>query len=226
MSNGLSKGGIRFLLAPLLFVTVAAAGNTAYADIIGVYQPSPFTGPYIGVQGGYGVTGVDIDFDIAGVQGETDDNEHGFSFGGYAGYSGVVDRLFGGVEIDGSLSTVEWNDSANGVRTTLEQDFTIGVSGLVGFLLRPNLLFYGRLGYVYTEFNAEATDGTITESDEEGFDGFRVGAGLDFAFIENLSARAEYSYTNYEDMEVTAGGDSVSFSPYEHLVRAGVAYRF
>ena len=210
------------VLPSLLLISGIVCG-AAEADL---YDPSPFTGPYIGLQAGYGITEVEVDFDIGGVEGTGDEDEGGFNGGVYGGYSGVTGQLFGGVELEASLSSAEFEDTSGGISSILDQEFSLGASALVGFLPQRDLLLYGRLGYVYTEVEARVSDGINSASEDEGFHGIRVGAGVDFAFSEHVSARAEYTYTDYEGRRFSSGADSVSFSPWEHLTRAGIAYRF
>lgn len=60
--------------------------------------------------------------------------------------------------------------------------------------------------------------------------GWTVGAGLDYAFSDNLFARLEYRYVDFAGFTdvVAFGRNTMAFSndPNEHLVHVGIAYKF
>jgi outer membrane immunogenic protein len=60
-------------------------------------------------------------------------------------------------------------------------------------------------------------------------DGYTVGAGLEYLFAPNWSAKAEYQYYNFGNTTLTtAPVDAVGarFRNDEHSVKVGVNYRF
>ena len=60
-------------------------------------------------------------------------------------------------------------------------------------------------------------------------DGWTVGAGLEYMFAPNWSAKAEYQYYNFGKTSFTSGpADIVGVSSRndEHTVKVGVNYRF
>jgi outer membrane immunogenic protein len=60
-------------------------------------------------------------------------------------------------------------------------------------------------------------------------DGYTVGAGLEYMFAPNWSAKAEYQYYNFGNTTITAGPAPVvgaRFRDDEHSVKVGVNYRF
>ena len=60
-------------------------------------------------------------------------------------------------------------------------------------------------------------------------DGYTVGAGLEYLFAPNWSAKAEYQYYNFGNTTITSGpADTVGarFRNDEHSVKLGVNYRF
>jgi len=57
--------------------------------------------------------------------------------------------------------------------------------------------------------------------------GYTVGAGLEYLFAPNWSAKLEYQYYNFGSTTVTVPPTSVvSYRPDEHTVKLGVNYRF
>jgi outer membrane immunogenic protein len=60
-------------------------------------------------------------------------------------------------------------------------------------------------------------------------DGYTVGAGLEYLFAPNWSAKAEYQYYNFGNTTVQTGpADTLGtrFRNDEHSVKVGVNYRF
>src|SRR5439155_1018208 len=60
-------------------------------------------------------------------------------------------------------------------------------------------------------------------------DGYTVGAGLEYMFAPNWSARAEYQYYNFGTTTFTSGPAPIVGSHFrddEHTVKVGVNYRF
>jgi outer membrane immunogenic protein len=209
-------------IAAAVYVLFPLGEHTALGQI---YDPSPFTGFYIGLQGGYSITNVDVEVTDAGGTASDDLDIDGFTGGLYGGYSAVTGRLFGGIEAEGSLSAAEYDTGVDGFRYEAEQRWTLGVSALAGVLARDDVLVYGRLGYVATNFEETLSGGGFRLSADETLDGLRVGGGVDVALNERTSVRAEYTYTDYEDQSSSDSGVVVEVSPGEHLFRVGVAYR-
>jgi outer membrane immunogenic protein len=60
-------------------------------------------------------------------------------------------------------------------------------------------------------------------------DGYTVGAGLEYMFAPNWSAKVEYQYYNFGNTTFTTGPADVigtRFRDDEHTVKAGINYRF
>src|SRR6266403_4847280 len=106
------------------------------------------------------------------------------------------------------------------------------VTGRVGYTWGPALL-YAKGGYAWRDNNnigvsvagvpaAFTTDGTRK-------DGYTVGAGLEYMFAPNWSAKAEYQYYNFGSTTFTGGPSEIvgtRFRDDEHTVKVGVNYRF
>ncbi len=219
----ISPGTARSLATATAILAVLPFPNhTALAQI---YDDSPFTGFYIGLQGGYSVTRVDIEVADAGGTVSDDLDIDGFTGGLYGGYSGVTGRLFGGLEAEASLSAAEYDTALGGFRYEARQNWTLGASALVGVLARDDILVYGRLGYVAANFEETLSGPGFRLSGDETLDGLRVGGGVDVAVNERTSVRAEYTFTDYEDLTSGDADASTRVGPMEHLFRIGVAFR-
>ena len=98
----------------------------------------------------------------------------------------------------------------------------------MGAVVADNLLLYGRLGWIRTNIEAEAQVsiigvGSASGSDDEDFDGFRFGGGVEGKFSDNIGVRGEYTYTIYDDPFDFSG---VEVDLDQHLFRVGAAYYF
>lgn len=106
------------------------------------------------------------------------------------------------------------------------------VTGRLGYTWGPALL-YAKGGYAWREGNNIAmTNAGVPQAfttSGNSKDGYTVGAGLEYLFAPNWSAKAEYQYYNFGNTTVTAGpADTVGarFRNDEHTVKVGVNYRF
>ena len=182
-------------------------------------QTSPFEGFYVGGQAGY--SSVDLD----GL--ETLDGVGGGGFIGYSSsFGGSMGGLLGAIEAEGGYDGASSSVTTPAIPPfipagTVEFDFTTtyGISGLIGYVIDDSYLIYGRVGWVRSTFETTVNiPGFITTSLEDDGDGFRIGGGAEMFVAENISARAEYTYTAYN----VEGGGSID----QHLVRVGAAYHF
>ena len=106
------------------------------------------------------------------------------------------------------------------------------VTGRLGYTWGPALV-YAKGGYAWREGNTLGmTIGGVPQAfatSGNSKDGYTVGAGLEYLFAPNWSAKAEYQYYNFGNTTVTAGpADTLGarFRNDEHSVKVGVNYRF
>src|SRR5947199_5615839 len=106
------------------------------------------------------------------------------------------------------------------------------VTGRLGYTWGPALV-YGKGGYAWRDNPnigvtvAGVPAGFTTDATHK--DGYTVGAGLEYMFAPNWSAKAEYQYYNFGTTTFTAAPADVvgtSFRNDEHTVKVGVNYRF
>jgi outer membrane immunogenic protein len=105
-------------------------------------------------------------------------------------------------------------------------------TGRVGYTWGPALL-YAKGGYAWRDNNnigvsvGGAPAAFTTDGNRK--DGYIVGAGLEYMFAPNWSAKAEYQYYNFGNTTLTSGPADVvgtRFRDDEHTVKVGVNYRF
>jgi outer membrane immunogenic protein len=196
------------------------------------------------------VTTVDLDgdglADVAAVDngffGNDDDND-GFVGGAHAGYNFQFGSIVLGAEADieatgigggREFAFVDRFGNTYTVNSGNDIDWQGSVRGRVGFAF-DRALIYATGGLAFADFagNGETFTGpfgTFFGSRDDGVEwGWTLGAGVEYAFTNNLTTRVEYRYTNFErggnrfnEVAFSSGGDDVDF----HTVRAGVSYKF
>src|ERR1700751_3894148 len=207
---------------------LALAGTAAAADLsASAYYRAPvpyavplftWTGFYLGLNGG-GAFGSST-WDTAGSI-----NTSGGLVGGAIGYNYQISHFVVGAEAD-----IDWA-SISGTNTTpacpagckTGDSWLSTVRGRVGYAADRFLPFVtggAALG------NINATTAGLTTSATNA--GWTLGAGLEFSFSPNWSAKAEYLYVNLGKFNCGfncgAPTDNVSFSA--NIVRGGINYRF
>lgn len=193
---------------------------------------SIFDGAYVGAQIGLGSTSVDVDYD-RGTTGNTswseNDSETGLNGGIFFGYGQeLYNKFWLGAELAYSKSNADDKGTISGIDYKIEQNETQELAIRPGYLIQPETLIYGRLGWVRTNFESSATDRTTSFSADDNFNGIRLGVGAEHALKDNFSIRLEASYTNYKDDSYTNSTtqEKVSYDLDEKLIRIGIAYRF
>jgi outer membrane immunogenic protein len=106
------------------------------------------------------------------------------------------------------------------------------VTGRVGYTWGPALL-YAKGGFAWRDNNNIGVSvGGVPAAfttDSTRKDGYTVGAGLEYMFAPNWSAKAEYQYYNFGSTTFTSGPAPIvgaRFRDDEHTVKVGVNYRF
>jgi outer membrane immunogenic protein len=186
-------------------------------------------------------------------------NWTGFYIGGhlggaFAGSSNLVGsdgRFLGGVQggydyqfapnwVVGVEAQYSWLGNGNNgavfpgnvlVNSTTEQ---LGsVTGRIGYTWGAPVLLYTKGGFAWRDGGnlGVSVGGVPTAFTTSGNqrDGFTVGAGLEYLFAPNWSAKAEYQYYNFGNTTFTTGPAALvgaRFRDDEHTVKAGLNYRF
>jgi len=119
-----------------------------------------------------------------------------------------------------------------GTLVTGNTDQIGSVTGRFGYTWGPTLL-YAKGGYAWRDNNnITASVGGVPAAfttDANHKDGYTVGAGLEYMFAPNWSAKAEYQYYNFGKTTFTSGPADIvgaSFRNDEHTVKLGINYRF
>jgi outer membrane immunogenic protein len=149
----------------------------------------------------------------------------------------------------GAINIGGWGGEA-GVRVTTEMGDTWSIGARLGYLINQRTLVYALGGYSEAEFSLKGTlqgDSDLTgpfgpysvSTGKEWRSGYFVGGGLETMLAENLSAKLEYRYAQYDGGSFETddtfsvdgvegaifGGASMS-DPDVHSIRAALSWRF
>ena len=177
-----------------------------------------FDGPHAGVQGGWEQADVNNpDTDLGPVA--IDDDRQSFTGGWFVGYDQqVAPRIVLGVEGGMDVSTDDAVETTSGAGfVSIDPEWSIDLTTRAGYLLDPTTLAYVRGGYANARVETRVSDGMTLLSETDNRHGWLLGAGIEREFLQNISARLEYRYSDFSE------GDG-SFD--RHRMLAGIAYRF
>lgn len=221
------------LLASVGFAVLAASSATA-ADIPGRALPLPraptfvpfftWTGFYFGLNAGYAfgdsrwtntLTGVTTgDFDTSGAM-----------VGGTVGYNWQTGWAVLGVEADVGWSGVKGSTITNCPLGCETKNTWFGTGR-------------GRIGYAFDRFMPYFTGGAAfgdIRATAAGFGGttktqfgWTAGAGIEYAFLSNWSAKIEYLYVDMGSVQCPAAscGSTIESTLKLNVVRGGLNYKF
>lgn len=218
---------MRYALAAALVASTTLAAPAFAQDV----DPT-FTGPRVGVIGGYDIIrpGSTEDSDLEG----DDQNVDGFLYGVELGYDIGVGGAVVGVEAELSESTgkVETNSTDPNFfgfgEVGTGRDIYVGVRA--GVLATPSTLVYAKGGYTNARLNVLASDGTTERDENFELDGWRIGAGVEKAIGTNSFAKLEYRYSNYSNANFEwrdgAVTEDFDIDTDRHQIVAGVGFRF
>jgi outer membrane immunogenic protein len=230
------------LLAGAAIVLMSVGAQAS--DII---EPTAYdwTGPYIGIQGGYAwgkndlsakSTGEVIALDAAVIDGDDGSFDlDGFVGGGHVGFNWQMDALVLGLEgdieyadLDGDVDIVDLAGNLAG-QDEVEVDW-LGSIQLRGGYAVDRALFYanGGLAVGGAKLKAEDENGEDLVDETKTEWGWTVGGGLEYAFTDDLSARIEYRYTDLGTIKARddeANVDDKADLAF-HAVRVGLSWHF
>lgn len=221
----------RFTLAACAgLLAVAMASPSFAADMprkAAPYYVAPFswTGFYVGINGGYGWG----NSDWSSVVTSDAVKPKGWLAGGTLGYNLQTGAWVWGLEGDFDISTMKGSNIGTGA-----------CAGLIGCETRNRWLATGRgrIGYAWDRFLPFITGGVafgdIKVAPNNGLSetktkvGWTAGAGVEYAFMGNWSAKVEYLYVDLgkSNCSATTCGIDTDVKFNANIVRAGLNYRF
>jgi outer membrane immunogenic protein len=232
------------LLSAAAVLTFAATAQAA--DII---EPTAYdwTGPYIGIQGGYAWGENDVEVDVPGtaealrsepvVLFPEDDGSidmDGGMGGLHLGYLWQDDSLVFGIEADGEFADIEGDtdilEFPDGPPIgELEQqiEWLASLRARLGFAMDRTLIYAtGGLAVGGVEFSGDINFGPTSDSEDSTEWGWTIGGGIEQAFTDSLSARIEYRYTDLSKSDLTLSRFEFDVDNDFHAVRLGLSWHF
>ncbi|WP_199503632.1 outer membrane protein [Qipengyuania sp. YIM B01966] len=211
----------------------AAASTVAVAAPVMAQVNPTFTGPRVEALVGYDVSkaGSSIDDDSSI---ENDQSIEGVVYGGAIGYDFAAGGAVVGIEAELTDSTAKTEFNAGDFEGfglgAVETGRDLYVGARVGVLAQPDLLVYAKGGYTNARYNLLNTvNGAELEQDLK-VDGYRLGAGVEYALSGNSYIKTEYRYSNYSNGEVDFDGTNVSdnfdIDTDRHQIMVGYGFRF
>ena len=199
--------------APALAADIGTAEPLPTPDMVAVEPASDWTGFHLGALLGW--TWADADTDAI----EGDVEAEGVDGGVYAGFDYQMGSFVLGAEGDLIVSGVDGEEGP----LSLDQGLNGSLRARAGVAL-DRFLLYGTGGAALTEVEL----GRGGAGDDPTLWGWTVGAGAETMITDNITARVEYRYTDYEDETFSVGGPpaSVESDLSTHSVRAGVGVKF
>jgi outer membrane immunogenic protein len=230
----------KLLLATVALVALGATVPALAADLAArpyTKAPPPVMAPI------YNWTG----FYIGGHVGAAFGNDN--TFNGLVVGGNNDARFLGGVQVgadyqfapnwvlgvEGQYSWLGNNNNGavfpNGYVYTNDQRGIGSVTGRVGYTWGPALL-YVKGGYAFSDNRETLLLGGVPQAfafDHSHRDGYTVGAGLEYMFAQNWSAKAEYQYYDFGRTQFVSPAALAPFGSFrndEHTVKVGINYRF
>jgi outer membrane immunogenic protein len=227
----------KFLLATVAFVALGAPALAADLAARPYTKAPPMVAPI------YNWTGFYIGGHIGGAFGN-DNNFNGLVVG-----NNNDARFLGGVQVGadyqfapnwvlGVEGQYSWLGSSNngavfpnGYVYTNDQRGIGSITGRIGYTWGPALL-YVKGGYAYSDNSETLVLGGVPQAfafDHSHKDGYTVGAGLEYMFAQNWSAKAEYQYYDFGNSTFVTPAVLAPFGSFrndEHTVKVGLNYRF
>jgi outer membrane immunogenic protein len=227
----------------LLLATAASLAMFSAAQAADIVEPAAYdwTGPYVGLQGGYGWGENDVSVD--GSEGEPaiqalvdsdpisfhdlEDGSigmDGFLGGLHAGYNWQSDSLVLGVEGDIEYADLSGDtDILHADQGNFDQgDARQEIDWLGSLRLRAGFAFDRALIYATgglavggVEVSAFIDQTDLDDSNKDTQWGWTLGGGLEYAVTDEVSARIEYRYTDLGKSDVEAGGDDTPIDKLE-----------
>lgn len=187
---------------------LAALAATAMATPALAQDAAPFTGFRL-----EGLVGYD---NVKGNGG----GRNGVAYGIGAGYDFQLGGAVLGLEgeaMDSSAKGCDTNfiTATDRICANAKRDLYVGAR--IGAAVTPSTLLYAKAGYTNARIGVNYTDSATPANNyglHENLDGIRVGAGVEQKFGQNLYAKAEYRYSNYEK------------GIARHQVLGGIGFRF
>lgn len=216
-------------LTAALLAAVATPAMAQTADEI------PFSGVRVGGEVGYDHIRSGSTEDVDNTR-DLKQSIDGVTYGAVVGYdfpAGDALRIGAEASYSGSTASRDFDNDRPTVFNlgNVQADREIYVGGRVGFVTSPTTMIYAKGGYTNQRFSISGSNGTVLLGQRYDTDGWRAGAGAEFAVGRNAYIGAEYRYSKYSEGEVdfdgtTPDGSRFNLDTDRHQVVATAGFRF
>lgn len=192
-----------------------------------------FTGFRVEALGGYDSLQTGSSTDSANEN--NDQSIEGINYGIGVGYDIDLGGAVVGVEAELTDSTAntefEDGDFEGFGFGNVDAGRDIYLGARVGAKVAPDVLLYAKGGYTNAALDYEFATDADTFREGVKLEGFRVGAGAEYALSNNMFVKLEYRYSNYQEGELNFDEDVDDANRFNvdvdrHQVAAGVGLRF
>lgn len=222
----------KFLLAGLSFLALGVAAAQA-ADLprrSGAPAPAPmaanpaftWTGAYVGLNGGYAWGR----HTKAGRQ--LYSRPDGGVIGGTVGYNQQYGNVVAGVEGDLAATGVKSSGVAPGPVSGASRLTSLGTARARVGVAVDRALIYGTAGYAGGNLKNTLFDAPrgLGYRQDKWLNGYAVGAGVEYAVTNNITAKGEYIYADLGKKTYFANPNATPTGLTTSMVRGGVNYKF
>jgi outer membrane immunogenic protein len=220
------------LLAAGLSVALASAVSAADLPPAAVYAKAPlapaynWTGCYVGAHAGGGLVQTDF-VDVFNGQGA------GGLAGGQLGCNYQTGQFIFGVEGEGAWSDITdrsfFSGAAGSETRTGRNRWDADLSVRVGVAI-DRALVYGKTGAALGNFEFKTNEPTFSSDGQSTLSGLLLGAGFEYGFTPNWTAKLEYNWIGFAIKDVsfatTLGPETIAEGARKQIVKLGVNYRF
>lgn len=120
-----------------------------------------------------------------------------------------------------SMNGLSSSSKRRGAGTSADMRYVSTLKARAGVAF-DRVLVYGTGGLAYG--NMKASDGLLSKTKSKL--GYVVGAGAEYGITNNLTAKLEYNYVSLGKQNFQFGANRTRIGVTEHLVKAGLNYRF
>ena len=197
--------------------------------VLPVFADYNWSGPYVGLSAG--INRIETKDTIPNYTPSVipDITSTNFAGGFKAGYNYQFNSKFllgieGNVIFTPGSKSDSLTGGSNSERYSVKQDHVINVIAKAGYVF-DKLLPYIKAGYSNTRLSDLNYTYWTEGAKKSNHSGYILGAGLDYAFKENIILGVDYSYTNYEDKSFVYGGPN-TLEPETNSLLGSVSYKF
>jgi outer membrane immunogenic protein len=177
-------------------IAAVLSAGTAASPALAQDEISPFSGARAEVILGYDLVGLSGE-DVVQIFGDSQSLE-GAAYGFGLGYDiDLSSAVAGGVEVELSDSSADFDFSRGGFTFGLDAGRDIYVGGRLGVAIGPGALIYGKAGYSNLKLTARASNAVYSEVRSDEVDGYRLGVGAELLFGASAYGKVEYRFSGY-----------------------------